>query len=104
MTLVVHGRKPNVKEKFKSGDCRILFGQYQGLTLREIADQNPAYLDWLTGQDWLYGFIRQHLTAYLSQPQVRAWIDEAVYPELVTTNVFVPGDQCSKLFSLGKPE
>jgi uncharacterized protein (DUF3820 family) len=47
---------------------RLPFGQYQGQTL----DQVPlAYLDWLAGQNWLYGDFKKRLHKYINKPCIQ---------------------------------
>jgi uncharacterized protein (DUF3820 family) len=56
---------------------RIPFGLYTGQTF----DATPlGYLDWLSGQDWLYGPFRQRLTAYIKHPCI--WQElQAMFPD-----------------------
>src|SRR5262249_33307825 len=35
-------------------DWVLPFGKHKGLTLGEVFDVNPGYIDWLLGQDWTY--------------------------------------------------
>lgn len=53
------------------------FGQHQG----KVFDQIPVgYLDWLSGQNWLYGELRKRLTLYLTRPSIQQLLDE-LFPE-----------------------
>lgn len=49
------------------------FGEYEGLTF----DQIPlSYLDWLSGQDWLWGELRHRLTLYINRPVIWRILEE----------------------------
>lgn len=53
------------------------FGAFAG----KAFDETPlGYLDWLIGQDWLYGEFKTRLTKYLSHPIVVREL-EALFPE-----------------------
>lgn len=56
---------------------RMPFGKY----LDEPFDAIPlSYLDWLSGQDWLYGDLRKRLTRYLNKPCIQQEL-EALFPD-----------------------
>lgn len=55
-------------------DVRMPLGKYKGSTLDGIAetDEGLRYLDWLIGQDWLKGDLRNCVKAYLTDPAIAA--------------------------------
>ena len=47
-------------------------GKHKGRSIDEIAtdDDGLKYLDWLVGQDWIYGNFKVALKAYLGNPAI----------------------------------
>jgi hypothetical protein len=47
-------------------------GKHKGKTLDAIAqnDKGLKYLDWLIGQDWVYGRTKAALESYLNEPAI----------------------------------
>lgn len=43
-------------------DLEMPFGKHRGMTLREIGESDPAYLDWLSGLDDLRPNLRTAIT------------------------------------------
>jgi hypothetical protein len=93
------------------GDWRLAFGKYAGKTFYDIFDENPAYLDWLAGQRWVYGRTREALDKFLSQPTVADEMDRRFNDEdfrcggkLTTTHVFFPSLQTTPRFAHGRAE
>ena len=54
------------------GSIALPFGKYKGIALNDIAntDCGLLYLDWLVGQPWLKGNLKNDLTAYLKDPAI----------------------------------
>ena len=54
------------------GSINMPFGKYKGQSLDTIAktDRGLLYLDWLVGQTWLKGNLKNDLTAYLQDPAI----------------------------------
>lgn len=84
------------------------FGQYVGFAFDRIP---LSYLDWLSGQPWMeYGWLREALTRYLTHPTIVRELDREIEStdewgnRLDVHEVFVPSEQTSRHFSLGKPE
>lgn len=52
---------------------KLAFGTYRGSSLDDIAtsDDGLKYLDWLRGQKWVGGRLREALTAYLEDPAIK---------------------------------
>lgn len=46
------------------GAERLWFGQWKGLTLRDISIVDPTYLDWLLGQEWVYPKTQEAIVRY----------------------------------------
>jgi hypothetical protein len=46
------------------------FGKYKGLSLLDIFEENPGYLDWLVSQDWLHKPTRKAIINFVSKPMV----------------------------------
>lgn len=55
-------------------------GKHKGKTLARIGsnEEGLCYLDWLIGQDWVNGPLKDALTRYLSHPAIDRLVDEAV--------------------------
>ncbi len=55
-------------------DVPLPFGKHKGQTLDEIAetDDGLKYLDWLVGQHWLRGDLRNCVEAYLADETIKA--------------------------------
>ncbi len=55
-------------------------GQHKGRTLFDIAgdDEGLKYLDWLVGQKWVDGELRNALESYLKDPAITAEVDRVV--------------------------
>ena len=47
-------------------------GKHKGRTIDEIAEDDDGlrYLDWLVGQDWIYGQFKDALKTYLANPVI----------------------------------
>lgn len=56
---------------------RVPFGKYAG----EVFDTVPlGYLDWLIGQDWLYGEFKKRLLLYINRPAIQRELEE-LFPD-----------------------
>lgn len=99
-----------------AGEWKLAFGKYKGLTLREVFEENPGYLDWLGSQTYIYGATRKAVHSYLDQPYVkeeierRFWAEEKIFHTDDRNEYRPPRDYCfipslqkSKRFALGKP-
>lgn len=61
-------------------DVRLPFGKHKGKTLDAIAetDDGLKYLDWLVGQDWLKGDLRNCVEAYLADETIKTELKKLV--------------------------
>jgi uncharacterized protein (DUF3820 family) len=52
-------------------------GKHEGSTLARIGsnDEGLKYLDWLVGQDWVNGPLREALETYLGHPAISRQLD-----------------------------
>jgi uncharacterized protein (DUF3820 family) len=57
----------------EAADVVMPFGKYKGRDLDDIAgsDEGLRYIDWLVGEDWLSGRLREAVEAYLSDPAIQ---------------------------------
>lgn len=55
-------------------DIPLPFGKHKGRTLDQVAETNDGlrYLDWLVGQTWLRGDLRDSLEAYLADDGIKS--------------------------------
>lgn len=55
-------------------------GKHKGKTLARIGANKEGllYLDWLVGQDWVNGRLREALETYLKHPSIAMQIDSAI--------------------------
>lgn len=55
-------------------------GQHKGKTLARIGANTEGlkYLDWLIGQPWVNGRLKEALGVYLTHPQVAMQLDAAI--------------------------
>jgi uncharacterized protein (DUF3820 family) len=58
----------------------MLFGKHDGKTLARIGSNSEGlkYLDWLVGQDWVDGPLRENLQTYLRHPEIARQLDAAI--------------------------
>lgn len=56
------------------------FGKHKGSTLARIGSNNDGlkYLDWLIGQDWVSGKLKEALGTYLKHPSIALMLDRAI--------------------------
>ena len=56
------------------------FGKYKGQSVDQIAssDKGLSYLDWIVGQDWFNGRIREAVEAYLDGPAMGREVEQAI--------------------------
>lgn len=61
-------------------ETKLFFGKYAQQTF----DETPLeYLDWLSGQPWVYGALRHRLTKYLQHPPIQREL-ERLFPDSET--------------------
>ena len=55
-------------------DVVMPLGKYKGRTLDQIAsdDEGLRYLDWLVGQEWLKGDLRNCVVAYVNDDAIKS--------------------------------
>lgn len=55
-------------------------GKHKGKTLTRIGnnDEGLLYLDWIVGQEWINGRLREALETYLKHPAVAMQVDALV--------------------------
>jgi hypothetical protein len=125
-------RAKQEREATSTGSYRLPFGKYKGVQLADVAEVNVGYIDWLLGQDWLYESTKQRVLAFARQPWVtqalndRFWVGEprepgrgkprngalgtihaqgvqvTIWDDEPITKVFIPSEQKTRLFNLGK--
>ncbi len=52
-------------------------GQHKGKTIARVGsnDEGLTYLDWLIGQDWINGPLREAIETYLKHPAIAMKLD-----------------------------
>ena len=72
----IHGRQ--VRAFGPDGEPTYRKVLIQGMTLDEVSqfENGLSYLDWLSGQPWVYGEFRTRLTAYLNHPCIKRELEE----------------------------
>ena len=61
--------------------CRCHFKKYKGQTLNEIAsigDEGLRYIDWMNGQDWIRGRLKEAVTVYCADDTIGREIEKAL--------------------------
>lgn len=55
-------------------------GKFKGKTLARIGSNEDGlkYLDWLIGQEWVDGWLREAIETYLSHPQISRQLRAAI--------------------------
>lgn len=62
----------------KPKDYRLLLGKHKGKTL----DETPLlYLDWIVGQEWIYGETKKRIVEYLSDPVIAKELEKELNSE-----------------------
>lgn len=71
------------KKLKRVGGAILAFGKYKGQTLSEVAetDRGLAYLDWLSGEDWVWKDMKRDLGTYLESPEIVKVVKGAVERE-----------------------
>src|SRR5262245_25906601 len=76
-SLQLPTRKSKPPSPYTLSGTPIPFGLYKGKAFDEVP---LSYLDWLSGQDWLYGTFRKRITAYILHPTIQRELEE-LFPD-----------------------
>jgi hypothetical protein len=64
----------------EAGGFVLPLGKHKGKKLDDVAqsDEGLLYLDWLAGQEWVYGRLAEALKAYLTNPSIARDVEKLV--------------------------
>jgi hypothetical protein len=81
-----------VRKQFDPGKCIVFFGKYAQQNLNEISStpEGLKYLDWLSGEDWVHGYLRTQLTRFLLQPPIQRELDQILPDKEYESSDFEP--------------
>jgi hypothetical protein len=74
-------RKTMPDEKFTAAcEFVIPLGQHKGKTIARVGSNAEGLrdLDWLVGQEWIYGAFKEALQTYLKHPQIQRDLEAAI--------------------------